>query len=469
MEKQTQSLKFKGTLALSDETKISVSTNISFDKLDATSLDVELMIMADEDEMRAIQAKLYASRDKDIYIENDWEPGTYLKIENIYGVRQYSGVLSIEANSISYGIKSKSTSPNDELLIVGRFTPTGLLGKEMMRELHHDGSVKIKKMKYKDSYWETDIGRFTIQKAHEHFEGELFERKTSTSVEATQAYIQFKSGNPIDLEDTRKKVLEYLEIIASALSLSFRAPVKLYQVDYVVIEKDRKSTAFSFPKIQRFKLLDNHKQVARDPLIEIRNLSGKNFHYLASSIQNSNCSRAIRKSIHFLAISRTKYLEESYFYCFLALDSVIEEVLKANDIDTRIPNRAWKKTEKLLSGCIKNNKNKEINEYLAEVRKKLPELKRYSFNKKAGQVISILKVDTAGIWAKQSFTDGLEEATKIRNSLFHAGHIDSIDGMYENLIRLQFLLERIILKALKWKTSQLWVWHDQELKGINMS
>lgn len=469
MEKQIQSIKFKGTLVLSVDTRVPVSTDISFDKLDATSLDIELMIMADEDEMRAIQAKLYANRNQDIFIENDWEPGSYLEIENIYGVRQNSGVLIIEANSISYGIKDYSASPNDELYIVASFTPSGLLGKETMRELHHDGSVKIRKMKHKDAYWETGIGRFTIQKAHEHFEGEVFERKTSTSVETTQAHLQIKSDSPIELEKLRKKTLEYIEIIASTLSLSFRTPVKLYQVNYILIEKDRKSGIFHFPKIQRFKLLENHKQIARDPLIEIRSLSGKKFHRLASSIQNNSASEALKKSIHFLAISRTKYLEESYFYCFLALDSIIEEVLKAGKIDTRIPNKAWKKTEKLLSDCIKNNKIEEINVHLAEVRRKLPELKRYSFSKKADQVVSILKVDTAGIWNKQSFSEGLEEATKIRNSLFHAGHIDSIDGMYENLIRLQFLLERIILKALKWKTSQLWVWHDQELKGVNMS
>jgi hypothetical protein len=469
MEKQIQSIKFKGTLVLSDKTKVQVSANISFDRLDATNLDIELMIMANEDEIHAIQAKFYAEHGKDIQIENDWEPGAYLEIENIYGVSQSSGILSIEASSISYGLKGHVTLSGDELFLVARFTPSGLLGKDMMRELHYDGSVKIKKLNYKDAYWETDIGKFTIHKVYEHFDGEVFYRKTSTSVEATQAHISLKSDNPIDLDSMRKKVLEYFEIISSTLSLSFRVPVKLYQVDYLIIEKDRKATNFSFPKVQRYKLLDNQKKVTRDPLIEIRNLSGKKFHHLASSIRNNDSSNAIRKSINFLAISRTKYLEESYFYCFLALDSIIEEILSANNIDTRIPNKAWKKIEKLLSNCIKDNNSEEFQEHLSEVRRKLPELKRYAFSKKADQVVSILKVDTSGIWKNKSFSEGLGEATRIRNNLFHAGHVDSIDDMHGNLIRLQFLLERIILKALNWKTSQLWAWYDQELKGINMS
>jgi len=105
--------------------------------------------------------------------------------------------------------------------------------------------------------------------------------------------------------------------------------------------------------------------------------------------------------------------------------------------------------------------------YLAEVRDKLPELKRYAFNKKAKKVVEALNVNITGIWTKKSFEDGLKEDTKIRNSLFHAGHIDSLEGTYNNLVRLQFLTERIILAALKWNKNQLWNWYDQELIGIN--
>jgi hypothetical protein len=469
MDKQEQVIKFKGTLVFPDSQLVQVAANISFDKLDATSLDIELMVMADENELRATQARLYSIRDQDICIENEWEKGSYLEIHNIYGISQSSGLLVIEANSISYGIKGAIIQPKDQIHLVGRFTPSGLLGKEMMRELHHDGSIKVKKWRYKDSYWETDIGTFTVQKAHEHFDGEVFNRKTSVSVEATQAHISINSENLLDLEEIKNRSIKYFEIIASTLSLSFRAPVRLYQVDYIVIKNERTTTAFSFPKVQRFKLLENQKKVARDPLIEIRNLSGKKFNDLASSIQSNHASKAIRKSIHFLALSRTEYLEESYFYCFLALDSIIEEVLQAAKKETRIKNSAWKIIKKYLITCIKDNKNEDIKSEFDEVRRKLPELRRYSFGRKAAQTVQILQVDTSGIWKNQSFDEGLSEATKIRNSLFHAGEVKSIDGMYENLIRLQFLLERIILKALKWKSSQLWVWHDQELKGINMS
>lgn len=469
MHNQDKNINFKGTLVLFDTTKIPVSTNITFDKLDVTSLKIKLMIMEDENKIRDIQAKLYSSRDNDIFIENEWEPGSYLEINNIYGVNSFAGVITIEASSISYGIKNQNISHGDELFLEAKFTPSGLLGKETSKMLHPDGNIKIKKMRYKDAYWETDIGKFVIHKSHEHFDDDLFERKVSTSVEGTHAHITIKPDKPLELEDIREKVLEYLEIISSALSLSFRVPVRLYQVNYIIHEKDKKQSYLSYSKFQRFKLFENQKKESRDPLIEIRNLSGKKFHYLASSIKNSNASNALRKSINFLALSRSNYLEVSYFYCFLALDSVIEEVLKANKIETSIQNKVWKKIEKLLSNCIKNNRTNELQESLVEVRRKLPELKRYAFNKKASHVISILNVDTSGLWEKISFEDGLREATKIRNSLFHAGHVDSFDDMYENLIRIQFLLERIILKALKWKKSQLWVWHDQELKGINTS
>lgn len=469
MNEPEQKIKFKGQLALSDKSMVTVFVNISFNQLDTTSLEIELLIIADEKNLRGVYAKMNADSSNGFLIENEWDPGTYLQIEGIYGLRQHAGVLEVDANSISYGVKGRRIAAGDTLNLIAKFTPGGLLSKEIWRELHPDGNIKVRMSKFKDALWKTDIGTFIINKAHEHFKDTIFERKTTKSVEATHAHIEIKADKVIELDNIHEKALEYLGIISSALSLSFRVPVRLYELEYIVIEKETKTRTFFFPNIQRYKLLKNQKKIAKDPLIEIRTLSGRKFHNLASKIQDSNVSDALRKSIHFLSLSRTKYLEESYFYCFLALDSITEEVLKDRKIKTVIPNTPWKKIEKFLSACIKSNQTKELQEYLMEVKEKLPELKRYAFNKKASKVVKLLKVDTFGIWKKKTFEEGLKEATKIRNNLFHSGHIESFEGMYDNLIRLQFLTERIILKVLKWRKSQIWVWQDQELKGVNIN
>ena len=177
-------------------------------------------------------------------------------------------------------------------------------------------------------------------------------------------------------------------------------------------------------------------------------LTGKKFHHLIMAIKSSNLSEAVKKSINFLALSRNGFIEQSYFYCFLALDYMIDEILKKNGIKSSIPSGPWGRIEKYLRKCIQENDAENLQDYFPEIISKLPELRRFSFNRKAMAAIKALRVNTHGIWVDKPFEEGLKEAAKIRNSLFHSGNINSYDSMNYNLIRLQFLLERIILRAI---------------------
>lgn len=464
MNDQTQVIKFKGTIISPEKFKEKVFVKVKYDKLDVTNLDIELSIIANEKRCHEVSSGV--SKANDIVIENDWEPGTFLKLHDIFGASYSASELKISANSISYGIKRHCLSLDEKVFVTAKFTPGGLLVKPSSRTFYPDGNIKIEGRSYKDSYWETEIGTFNVSGAYEYFSDRTYEREMTTLVNATHAHIEIKPGLFSNLEDAFEKVYEKLLLVNSALSLAFRVPVMFYEIEFLIQKNDRINNNSIFPLFKRFKLQKNQKRYHDTTLMHSTNLTGKKFHHLTTALQNDNLSNALTKTIQFLSLSRDQTLENGYFYCFLALDYIIDEVLKKNGIRTSIPDRPWKKIRRNLKGCIQSNEEGG-GIYSSEIIKKIPELKRYSFTTKVLDASKVLRLNTKGLWERKTFEEGIKEAAMIRNKLFHKGHVDSYDAMFENLMRLQFLIERIVLRIIKWKPSQCWALNDNDLKRIN--
>jgi len=464
MFNQTQNIKFKGKIIRPKSLKEQVFVKVAFDKIDATSLTIEITIIADKKRRYEVSRGIGLSND--IVIENDWEPGSFLVLHDIYGTSYSDREQRIDANSVSYGIKDRTLSPNETLFLNAKFTPGGLFGKPSGVALYPDGNVKVEGRQYKDAYWETEIGTFTVTKAYEYYSDKIHERDLRTTIEATHVQAEIKTNMFSNVEEAYEKVFEHLILINTTLTLSARVPVKFYEIEFFITANEKPTNNSAIPVFRRFKLLENQKRHS-DTLMHSINLTGKKFHHLAVAIQESHMSEVVRKSIHLLSLSRHGFLEQSYFYCFLALDYIIDEILKKNKIRSSIPSKPWKKIERYLKTSIRANRVEGLQEYLPEIILKLPELRRYSFNRKVMVVVKTLRVNTRGLWEDRPFTVGLQDAANIRNRLFHSGYIESYDTMHSNLVRLQFLLERIILRVLNWKPSQCWNLNEGELKRIN--
>ena len=61
----------------------------------------------------------------------------------------------------------------------------------------------------------------------------------------------------------------------------------------------------------------------------------------------------------------------------------------------------------------------------------------------------------------------MKKAVRIRNDLFHSGSVESFGDLYDNLIRVRALTERMILQMLSWNGKETWNWCDQELHRVN--
>lgn len=71
------------------------------------------------------------------------------------------------------------------------------------------------------------------------------------------------------------------------------------------------------------------------------------------------------------------------------------------------------------------------------------------------------------IWPDGKFIEGISEAAKIRNGLFHSSAYSDATAISDSLVRIRTLAERLIAKLIKWPDQVLWTWRDQELLFLN--
>ncbi|EGV28028.1 hypothetical protein ThidrDRAFT_4185 [Thiorhodococcus drewsii AZ1] len=447
--------------------RIPVAVNIFYDKLDATSLDVTLTVISGAENLRDIHEKIYINRGKDLLIENAWSDGEAVTVNGIYGISQNNaGIITISAQSILIGIGGRIIPESSKCIIEAKLSPGGLLSKNSTRILNSNGSVEIHELDLEGSYWDIDFGRMYIGKKSEFFEDKILNRSALFSFDCTSAFLELTDVCGLCLGDVHEKLTTHLEIICSVLSLAYRVPVRIYEIRYTFI-RENSHPELSLPTLQRFRLLENQERTKGEPLLASWNLAGYKFHKIANATLKSSISSAVSKAILYLSLSRTKYLEEAYFLCFMSLEFIIEEILKSKNIRTSIPSGPWKRIEGSLRACVKLDTDDSLHEYYDEIVIKFPELKRFSFNNKLLKAINVLEVNTEGLWKEMKFEDGLKDATKIRNQLFHSGEVTSFSDMHSNLIRLQFLSERILLKVLGWQQDDVWMWNDFELRNAN--
>lgn len=476
MNERIQNIRFNGYLVMPDTERIPVAVSISYDKLDATSLDITLTVISEANNLRDIHEKIYINRGNNLLIENAWNAGETLTICEVYGIpKNNAGIITVSARSILSGIRNKIIPECSKCIIEAKLSPGGLLSKNSCTIHHQNGSVEIHELDIEVSYWNTDLGKIYISKKSEFFKDKIFNKDGLLRVDCTSAFLELTDVCDLCLSDFHESFTKHLDVICSVLSLAYRVPVQPYEISYIFIFiENNPHPELILPTLQRFRLLENQEQTTVEPLLASWNLDGDKFHKIANAIYNNRISNAISKSILYLSISRTKYLEEAYFLCFVSLEFIIGEISKSNNIITSIPSGPWKRIELKLRSCIKCIISKLSTddatlEYYEDILIKLPELKRHSFNNNLLKVINALDVSTEGLWEGINFKDGLKNATKIRNQLFHIGEVSSFSDMHSNLVRLRFLSERILLKVIGLQQDNVWKWNDLELRNINQS
>lgn len=172
------------------------------------------------------------------------------------------------------------------------------------------------------------------------------------------------------------------------------------------------------------------------------------------------------RAIDFLAESYTSTLENAFFLAFSAMETVIN-IAAGDAAEGAYTSSQWRTIRRALEATIAKAGG-DLSLDMSDLLEKLPELRRPAFKKRVRVACENYGPATMDLWPGQDFLEGIAEAAKIRNGLFHAAAYSNGAAIAETLIRVRSFSERLIAKLLKWPDEDLWVWRDQELKLVNM-
>jgi len=160
-------------------------------------------------------------------------------------------------------------------------------------------------------------------------------------------------------------------------------------------------------------------------------------------------------------------LESSYFLAYSALD-LVASIYNPNSLYL-LKSGKWKKLERTLREYIDSIADgHDLAEIIDSLKQKLPELRRASGDSRILEACNTLNVNTSDLWPIRGFENGLKSATGMRNDLFHSALAENAKELFNHLVRVRTLVERLLLKILDWPDDQIWVWYDQNLKQVNI-
>ncbi|MBC3863309.1 hypothetical protein H8K32_14475 [Undibacterium jejuense] len=162
---------------------------------------------------------------------------------------------------------------------------------------------------------------------------------------------------------------------------------------------------------------------------------------------------ALRSALHATVTSKSKTIENSFLSLFAALETLVSDFRKSENMEFVLPEIEWKKLRDYLQCCIKKSSDPElISDQRATIYKKLNELNRVSLRDAFEAFCKKYSINLTDLWPIFS-TNGILGLSDVRNKLIHG------DPFPENLIQplsianenLRYTVERIVFHILRWE------------------
>lgn len=261
-----------------------------------------------------------------------------------------------------------------------------------------------------------------------------------------------------------------LKDICLLLSLACREKVQWYQIS-VETYKSKDRPRLSPRAKRRGRVTEKRYSEHEDSLIEHRDLVEGGFKTLLDQFRGSQHYEMLSRAIAFKIASRQQGggLEADYILCYSALEAIASET-RSSLILPRYQPTKWKELKSILEQaivqfCSAHSLSVELEAY---TKNRLPSLTHSSIADVVFSLTQALSIKVDDLWTQGvTFEKGLRTALKMRNALVHQALVSDPSSMHANLVRLQVLAERFILKLIGWPDSKVWVWADQRLKRFN--
>ena len=157
---------------------------------------------------------------------------------------------------------------------------------------------------------------------------------------------------------------------------------------------------------------------------------------------------------HAIAAAEARSFEERFLSLFLALESLKDLYARSRDRELTMPKKRFDKVQRALRSALADTRNDPAaaltDDQLASVERKLPDLNRPAFAEILEEMLQHYGVEWRDLYPPATSLTR-PRFISIRDTLIHTGSIVSPKVLEIEMIRLQGVVERVLLRTLGWE------------------
>jgi len=298
----TYKLQFRGRLQMSGDNSCPVVATMEFETYDPSSLEVNVLFIGDEKENRVASHYLQYSPYNYIWLQSDEGNIPAVEVLGIHRL-EISGLrASIGATAVQIGLSKEPIEQDTIFHIKIELTPSGILVQPGIRELVYTGETRFRPIVEGRIEVPTTLGVLEVGQRYAHYKSEEYGNEITHSVQRVSLTGKISISKGQDLFSINESLEENVNKICRLLSLCYRQPVKLYEIEYFPNPETIQETILR-RALLRVRLSSHEKKIDQDELINYRSLVDGGLDKLLRDYQDSNHKEEIFRVIGFLSAS----------------------------------------------------------------------------------------------------------------------------------------------------------------------
>jgi len=445
-----------------------VLLKIEHDKYDPGKLSCEIHLLSDDKgHYKTFRNFIFGNEFGNLIINSSGKEPFEITLRGIGGYSLQDKKADLNIYGYDYAISDNPIENAEHIYLEVELTPSGILRKWGSRTLHYDGSIELNGGYSDEIEWDMSIGKGKAFVRYTYEDYKVFDNKATVQIERPALFYDINVSKGLSSKSIKDLVEDEIRDICLILSLCYRRSVNWYEINFI-LKSNQKDKNFIQP-IVRKKIYQKFYPDFEDELVNHRDLVNGGLFKLYCTLQASPIIETLRRSISFLSSSESgNTMEVNYFLCIISLESFCDGFVEKFSKELKIPSGKWKKIEKSLRLLLDDlSKEEDYSSIIEKAKEKLPELKGMKTSDKIIYCCKEFNIVTEDLWDSETFEKGLEKSLEMRNNLFHRAFCAEPHELYRNLVRLQILTERLLLKALDCPDEKIWRWCDQKLRSIN--
>ncbi len=355
-------------------------------------------------------------------------------------------VAEIEADDFKLVSKIKKIPRGSLILFVDFLIDTrGILTQVSsgITGYYPNGSIKIENPKNPKKI-NTDIGQLSFFKKYGHMSITYKQKKGDLRYYNCAATFEIKLANSNNYNEKIEKAKEVLKDYLYLISAVSRKAITWYQCTALLLTNKKEF----IKKIDYFKTShypEEYHSSIHDSIIDPKDFDG----FLEISYPRYCQHKEKLKSIleYYVTSQEEKLMESSFLLFFIVLEALVNQFILERTETKTMKNKQFRELCTHLKPIISQFCDEENIEQDLIVNR-LSELQRKPFLDKLGSLIQRFNIFIDDLYP---IPENKFKFYKIRNNLIHRGKISDYYEFFKEKLKLQFLVERIILRILGWK------------------